>query len=404
MTGAGYNGITIYPAPVYEILDAAVMSGRYGVISEQGGSRSGKTYNTMLWLTMRALSVPGMTISVCRATFPALKGSVMRDFEDILTTYGLWGYVSENKSDHIFTFSNGSWIEFFSVDDEQKLRGRKRRILFLNEGNDITFMEWQQLLLRTTELAIVDYNPSFSEEHWIAALNREAGTYHFITTYDDNPFLEPRVIATIEGLKDKSPSLYKIYREGRQAEVEGLVFRKIEVIDEIPQEVREGARRYRGLDFGFTNDPTAGVDVYLPRWEQTVCYLDELFYRTGMLTSDIIAELRDERDVKTISESADPRLVQEIYRAGINVHPVRKYKGSIEAGVAKMQEYTFRITRRSYNLLKEWRNYVWAKDKEGRQMSVPIDAYNHGIDATRYVFLSEVLGRGDGGRGKFGIA
>lgn len=395
------GSITIHPAPVYEVLDAAALVGRYSVISEQGGARSGKTYNTMLWLTMQALAVPNTSVSVCRATLPALKGSVLRDFKDILTTYDLWGAVNENKSDLVYTFDNGNWIEFFSVDNEQKLRGRKRGILFVNEANELSFMEWQQLQLRTTKLSIIDYNPSFSDEHWIASLNREPDTYHFITTYSDNPFLEQRVIDTIEGLKSKSPALYKIYREGRQAEVEGLVFHNVEIIPDIPQEVLATARRFRGLDFGFTNDPTAGVDVFFPRNEPNVVYLDELFYRTGMLASDIIAELKEGRNIKTISESADPRLVQEIYRGGVNIWPVVKGKGSIEAGITKMLEYTFRITRRSSSVIKEFRNYTWARDKEGKWLSTPIDAYDHSIDATRYVFLSEVLGRGDGSRGKW---
>lgn len=399
MTDGG--GMTICVTPVYEVLDAAALVGRYAVISEQGGARSGKTYNTMLWLTMQALSVPRTSVSVCRATLPALKGSVLRDFRDILTTCGMWDAVTENRSDLVYTFGNGSWIEFFSVDDEQKLRGRKRAILFVNEANELTFMEWQQLQLRTTRLSIMDYNPSFSGEHWIAAVNREPDTYHFITTYTDNPFLERRVIDAIERLKGKSPALYRIYREGMRAEVEGLVFRNMEVVPDIPPEVLGAARHFRGLDFGFTNDPTAGVDVFFPRGEPGVVYIDELFYRTGMLASDIVAELKDGRGVKTISESADPRLVQEIYRGGVNIWPVTKGRGSVEAGITKMLEYKFRITRRSSNVIKEFRNYTWARDKGGKWLSTPIDAYDHAIDAIRYVFLSEVLGRGDGGRGKW---
>ena len=141
--------------------------------------------------------------------------------------------------------------------------------------------------------------------------------------------------------------------------------------------------------------------MFFPRNEPNVVYLDELFYRTGMLASDIIAELKEGRNIKTISESADPRLVQEIYRGGVNIWPVVKGKGSIEAGITKMLEYTFRITRRSSSVIKEFRNYTWARDKEGKWLSTPIDAYDHSIDATRYVFLSEVLGRGDGSRGKW---
>ncbi|MDR1914256.1 MAG: terminase large subunit, partial [Clostridiales bacterium] len=278
-------------------------------------------------------------------------------------------------------------VEFFSTDSEQKLRGGKRDVLFVNEANELAFLEFQQLKMRTTRLAIVDYNPSFSDEHWICELNKDKRTYHFITTYKDNPFLEQVVIDEIESLRTKNSTLWQVYGLGLQAVIEGLIFRNIELIDEIPEYVK---KRWVGLDFGFANDPSAGVDVGLLG---NTLYIDEICYKTQMLSSDIIRVLKREcSGRKIISESADPRLVQEIYNAGVNIHAVVKYKGSIEAGITKMLEYKICITKRSTNVIREFRNYTYRQDKEGKFLNEPIDDFNHAIDAARYVILNEVLG------------
>lgn len=362
----------------------------YTTVSEQGSSRSAKTYNTVIWIVCQCLAVPKTTVSICRATLPSLKGSVLRDFIEILQRIGEYNDKCYNKTDLIYTFPNGSWVEFFSCDNETKLRGRKRKILFVNEANELKFLEWQQLQLRTTQFSIIDYNPSFSDEHWICEVNKDPRTYHFISTYKDNPFLEQKVIDEIESLKRKNYSLWQIYGLGQQAQVEGLVFRNVDVVERIP-ETGYRRRHFLGVDFGYTNDPTAIVDVLIEEETKTL-YIDELCYRTSMLTSDIVAELKPQGVVKVISESADPRLVQEIYRAGINIHPVVKYQGSVEAGLTKMQEYKIVITKHSSNVIKEFRNYTYSQDKEGKWLNIPIDVWNHAIDAIRYVVMNEILG------------
>jgi phage terminase large subunit len=372
---------------VFSEIRKAVDDG-FTTVSLQGSSRSSKTYNTLIWLIAYCLNHRNTRLSVVRATLPALKGSVFIDFREILMNMLLFDEKALNKTEMTYHFPNGSWVEFFSTDSEQKLRGRKRDILFVNEANELNFIEWQQLKMRTSQLAIVDYNPSFTDEHWLCQLNRESRTKHIITTYKDNPFLEQTVIDEIESLKHKNESLWKIYGLGIQAEVEGIVFRNVETVDCIPDYVK---KRWGGLDFGFTNDPTAILDVGL---FDNCLYLDEICYRTQMLSSDIVRVLKAECShlKKFISESADPRLIQEIYRAGINIHPVKKFQGSVEAGIAKMLEYRICVTKRSLNALKEFRNYTYCQDKEGKWLNEPIDAYNHAIDAARYVVISEVLG------------
>ena len=371
---------------IFRDIEQAVAQG-YTTISLQGSARSSKTYNVLIWLIVYCLSHPNTRLSIVRATLPAIKGSVLVDFKEILQRIGIYNERSLNKSELIYTFANGSWAEFFSTDSEQKLRGRKRDILFVNEANELGYIEWQQLKMRTTRLSIIDYNPSFSDEHWICeTVNQDPRTFHSVTTYLDNPFLEQTVIDEIESLREKTQSLWQVYGLGQQAVIEGLVFKHFGICETIPPHVRH---RFIGMDFGFTNDPTAICEVAL---DGDSLYIDEIAYRTQMLSSDIITTLREAAPkMRIISDSADPRLIQEIYRSGIDIHPVKKFPGSIEAGLAKMQEYRIIITKRSTNVAKELRNYTYRQDKDGRWLNVAIDCYNHAIDAVRYVVMEQFM-------------
>ena len=373
----------IQTTEIYNRLDGAAAEG-YTAISLQGSARSGKTYNVMIWLILYALRVPHIKISVVRATLPALKGSVLEDFNTIMHQLGVYNDRHFNKTDLVYWFRSCSTIEFFSASDEQRLRGRKRDILFVNEANELSAIQFQQLKMRTSRLTIIDYNPSFSEEHWIAKdFNRDPRTYHFVSTYKDNPFLEQTIIDEIESLQLKNKSLWQIFGEGKMAQIEGLVFTNVETIATLPEHIK---RTFIGIDFGFTNDPTAIVEV---AYDRQALYLSEVCYRTQMLQQDIIRVLKQHPRTKVISESADPRLIEEIYRAGIDIHAVRKYPGSIEAGVAWMLQHPLRVTAHSTNVLKELHNYVYSQDKEGKLLNTPVDAYNHAIDATRYVCMTQ---------------
>lgn len=358
------------------------------LLSLQGSSRSAKTYSICIYLITELLQTPGTRLSIVRKTLPALKGSVLIDFKEILWRMQLWQEKAFNRTELIYRFKNGSWCEFFSTDDEQKIRGRKRDILFGNEANEISYLEWQQLVMRTTRYAIIDYNPSFSEEHWIEEVNKDPDTYHFISTYKDNPFLEQKIVDDIEKLRGKNESLWTVYGLGLRAVIEGRIFEKYDIVEEIPAWVK---KRWVGIDFGYTNDPTAIVEVAIDGED---LYIDELCYQTRMLTNDIIQILKKAcPNKRIISESADPRLLVEIYNAGINIFPVSKYGGSIEAGITKMQEYNIKITKRSVHVKKEFDNYVYDQDREGNFINQPIDAFNHAIDASRYVILEMVIGR-----------
>lgn len=386
MTAEHKLKVKIQTSPVYGKIDKYIKEG-FTTVSAQGSSRSGKTYNILIWLINYCLNNPKTRLSIVRATLPALRGSVFVDFKDILMDMQIFEDKALNKTEMVYKFPNGSWVEFFSTDSEQKLRGRKRDILFINEANELSFIEFQQLQMRTERFTIIDYNPSFSDDHWICTLNEDPRTKHFITTYKENPFLKQRIVDEIESLQWKNQTLWQVYGLGLRAIIEGLIFKNVTIVDYIPEHVR---KRWRGIDFGYSNDPTAICEVGIL---DNDLYLNEICYRTEMLTSDIIKELNNlEPKLKLISESADPRLVQEIYRAGINIHPVKKFKGSIDAGINKMLEFNIFVTKNSYNAIKELKNYTYQQDKEGKWLNEPIDAYNHLIDSVRYVILEEVLG------------
>lgn len=376
---------------IYTELAEALANG-YTTVSAQGSSRSSKTYNICIFLIVHLLTHPKKSLSVVRATLPALKGSVFRDIQEIIGKMGV--SVRLNKSDFTITFDNGSFIEFFSTDSEQKLRGRKRNILYVNEANELRFIEWQQLKMRTTDFSVMDYNPSFTEGHWICGVNEEKGTYHFVTTYKDNPFLEQTIVDEIESLQWKNPSLWQVYGLGKMAVVEGLVFPKIEEhAQPFPMYILNG-ERYLAVDFGYESDPTAIVDV---AFHDGGIYIDQVCYRTKMRTDEIIRELKSycescHRLFEVVSESADPRLVDEIYAAGVDIKPVRKYAGSVMAGIMKMQEFTLHVTKRSVDVVREFKNYTYRQDKEGNWMNEPVDAFNHAIDAIRYVVLEKKMG------------
>ena len=370
---------------IYRTLSVALGAG-HTVVSAQGSSRSGKTYNILIWLIVYLLEYPATRLSIVRGTLPALKGSVLVDFKEILIAMEIFDDKALNKSDLVYTMPNGSTVDFFSTDSEQKLRGRKRDVLFVNEANELRELEWEQLRMRTSRFAVVDYNPSFSDDHWICSLNKDPKTHHFITTFRDNPFLPQTIVDNLLSLRDKNPSLWRIYGEGQQSQVEGLIFPECEIIDTIP----EGLRHHRvGLDFGFTNDPTAAIRV---SYTADALYLDELIYQPGLFAADIARILKQEVGrMRVIADSAEPRTIAELQRLGLDVHPVSKGKDSVNAGIAKMQVMRLYITRRSVNLLKERSNYTWRQRADGKWLDEPIDAFNHAFDAIRYVVLSELM-------------
>jgi phage terminase large subunit len=355
------------------------------IVIEQGGTRSGKTYNILMWIIFSYCSNnKGKIITICRKTYPALRATAMRDFIDILRLNDLYDENSHNKSSSEFQL-NGNTIEFISLDKPTKIRGRKRDLLYINEANEITFEDWQQLIFRTTGRIIIDYNPS-DEFHFIYdKIKPRDDVDFFITTYKNNPFLSDDIISEIERLKNIDPNYWKVYGLGEIGASKSIIFRVNDCVD-IPD---TATFLSLGMDFGFTNDPTTLVGI----WKQgDDLYLKEYLYKTGLTNRDIDNHLRslDIGKKEIYADSSEPKSIEELYRMGWNIKPATKGQGSINIGIDMMKRYRINITSDSLNMIKEFKNYKWAEDKNGVVLNTPVDMFNHTIDAVRYALYDKL--------------
>ena len=353
------------------------------IIIEQGGTRSGKTYNIILWIIFEYCARNNdKVVTICRKSFPSLRATVLRDFMSILQSNNLYSEKYHNKSNSEY-YLFGNLVEFISLDQPQKIRGRKRDLLFINEGNELFFEDWQQLVFRTQERIVLDFNPS-DEYHWIydKVITREDCDF-FKTTYLDNPFVEDSIIQEIERLRDTDEQYWQIYGLGERAASRSTVFKYYEV-NTIPQEAELIAY---GMDFGYTNDPTTFVSVYT---QGLNLYIKEHLYKTQMTTQDINVFLKEEQLLgKPIyADSAEPRLINELRKMGHNIAPSIKGRDSVNAGIDLLKRYKINVLSSSTNAISEFRNYKWKEDKAGMLINTPEDKHNHIIDSCRYATYS----------------
>jgi phage terminase large subunit len=347
----------------------------------QGGTSASKTFSTLFILINKAMYYDNLEISVVAESIPHLRRGAVRDFEKIMK----WGrrYIesSFNKSLLKYQFQNGSFIEFFSADDSSKLRGARRDILYINECNSISFDAYNELSIRTKKEIYLDYNPT--AEFWVQTeLEGQEDAEKIILTYKDNEALDKGIIDQIEkNIKKAETSNYwrnwvNVYVNGVMGRLEGIVFSNWQTIDTIPKEARLIGI---GVDFGYTNDATAIIEVY--KMNETRI-LNEVTYQTGLLNSDIAKILP--RDVPVYADSAEPKSIADIQRYGITIKGVTKGRDSINYGIDVMQRENYLVTSQSTNLIKELRSYCWDTDKTGKRLNKPIDNFNHAIDAVRY--------------------
>lgn len=348
------------------------------IVVEQGGTRSGKTYNILLWIIFYYCSKnTDKTITIARKTFPAVRSSVMRDFLDILKQVDLYREENHNKSSHEYIL-NGNRVEFISMDQPQKIRGRKRDLAFLNEANELNYEDWQQIIFRTNGRIILDYNPS-DTFHWIydRVIPRDDADF-FQTTYLDNPFLDQTIVDEIERLKETDEHYWRVYGLGERGTNRAQIF-QFTTIQQIPSEAKFLSY---GMDFGFTNDPSALVACYQ---RGNDLYFEEKIYSTGMTNHDLAHKFREleiGRYDEIFADSAEPKSIEELHRMGWNVKPTQKGADSINAGIDMLKRYKLHII--GSNLMKEMENYKWMEDKNGNLLNRPEDKYNHAIDALRY--------------------
>ena len=352
------------------------------VYVNQGGTSSGKTYCIMQRLIAIALTEPYSIITVVGQDLPNLKVGAMRDLKTMLQkSQFLTDQFSENRSDLTFTSPNGSIIEFKSYDDEQDAKSGKRDYLFVNEANGITYGIYWQLQMRTRNKVWLDYNPS--SRFWVHdKVIGGDGVKLIISDHRANRFLTEAEHKRIENTDDRE--LWLVYARGLTGKLTGLVYPRFNVVDRMPP-ISECKAIGHGLDFGFTNDPAALVEVRLAHGE---LWVDEVIYETGLTNPDIANRchaLGITKKHKIVADGAEPKSIQELRNLGLWVVPSVKGADSINAGIDTIRRYPINVTRRSRNIIKEMGIYKYKVDRDGKTTNTPIDKFNHAMDAMRYV-------------------
>jgi phage terminase large subunit len=353
----------------------------------RGGTSSSKTFSIIPMLITYAVQKDNTEISIVSESIPHLRRGAIRDFLKIMQMVGMYDPNKWNKSSLTYTFSNNSFIEFFSADQPDKLRGARRDVLFINECNNVDWESYYQLAIRTRKFIYLDYNPV--TEFWVdTELIGDEDSEMIILTYKDNEALDPSIVAEIEKAREKGETSsywanwFRVYGLGQIGNLEGVIFSNYQLIDTIPDDARLLGC---GVDFGYSVDPTAIVEVYQYNDQRII---KEICYRTGMLNSDIAKVLP--KGVPIYADSAEPKSIEEIRRFGISIKGVTKGKDSINYGIQVMQGQNYMITKDSTNLIKELRGYCWDKGKDGKTLPIPVGD-DHIIDAWRY-FEMESLG------------
>lgn len=350
-------------------------------IINQGGSRSSKTWSLCQLMIIYALQNKNKVISIVRKSFPSLRGTVMRDFFQVLKELDIYSEKHHNKTEHIYTFPNGTIVEFFSLDDSQKVRGRSRDILWANESNELDFEEFTQLNMRTRGNVFVDFNPS-DTEHWLYPLIEREDSILIHSTYKDNPFLNDAIIKEIEELIKTDEDYYNIYALGLPSKSKNTIYNHF---NKYKQDV-EGGDIILGLDFGYKH-PTA---LILGRFVDDICYTKELIYQSHLTTPDLIALMKTVYNdynipmgTTVVCDYARPEIITELNRAGFNcVNAIKNVQEGIDA-VKSTQVF---IDDNSTNLWKESKNYKW-KEVKGVLQDEPVKLWDDALDALRYLVL-----------------
>ena len=345
----------------------------------QGGTSASKTVSIIIYLIALAQSDETPTItSIVSESFPHLKRGAILDFTLIMQQQGYFSDKRWNKTDFTYTFETGSKIEFFSVDQPGKVRGPRRDRLFINEANNISYDTFDQLEVRTKEFIIMDWNPVAEFWYYDKVASRK-DCEHIILTYKDNEALDKRVVDTIEMRRERK-GWWQVYGEGQLGEVEGKIYKEWKIVDEVDHQAR---LQRRGLDFGYSNDPTSIVDIY---YYDGGYVLDELCFQKGLSNNQIADTVKNGREPQTlvIADSAEPKSIDELKSYGINILPAEKGKDSVVNGIQLVQAQRISITKRSINIIKEYRNYLWEVDKDGKILNVPEHTFSHSMDAIRY--------------------
>ena len=347
-----------------------------------GGTAASKTVSIIQILIDKAQRDKSPTLtSITSESMPHLKRGAIRDFLNIMQEQHYFNDDLWNKSDFTYTFETGSKIEFFSLDMPHKVRGPRRERLFINEANNIPLETFDQLEVRTKEEIWLDWNPTNEFWFYTEVLNKRDDVDFEILTYKHNEGCPKEVKDSIERRRENK-NWWRVYGEGQLGEVEGKIYKDWAIIEDIPHEAR--LERY-GLDFGYSNDPTAIVAVY---YYNGGYILDEVTYQKGLSNKQIADILNNQPKALVIADSAEPKSIDEIMSYGVNILASNKGPGSVNQGIAYVQDQRISLTKRSLNLIKEYRNYMWKTDKDGKIINEPDVGWDHGMDGLRYALES----------------
>lgn len=359
----------------------------------QGGTSSGKTIAILQVLFTLAAS-ERCTCTVVGQDVPNLKRGAFRDSLNIYyDNDSLRSFFNVLKGDRVYTGRNGSIIEFVSYEDSQDAKSGKRDYTFLNECDGISYSIFLELYLRTTKKMFLDYNPTV--KFWVHdKLIGEPNVIRYISNHLHNPFLSQEIHDKIEAIKD--PDLFKVYARGKTGKLQGMIY-QYEVIDEMPDNLK---RCYMGLDFGYVNDPSALIKVGMRPGE---LFIDEIYYREGMLIADHLSEMRKigvKRGDIIVADSSRQDTIDELRANGMPVIPSMKGPNSIIPGIDMVKNYKLFVTKNSKNIINELDNYTWASDKNNNPLNMPVDKFNHALDAIRYVVYTLLSDKKSKSRGQ----
>ena len=342
-------------------------------IINQGGSRSSKTYSLCQVIIVYCLQNPNKVVSIVRKTFPALRATVMRDFFEIMKDLGIYDVANHNKSENIYRFGNGSIVEFFSVDDEQKIRGRKRNIGWCNEANELWYEDYQQLNFRTEDKMIFDYNPSDSSS-WLYELPEDESIL-IKSTYKDNPFLPESIKRQIEDLKRTDEALYQIYALGEKTISKTNIYSNWQFVKEKPSRFESFCY---GLDFGY-NHPTALMKVY---WNEKDIFVESVIYESYLTTTMLIERMNElgiDKNADILGDHSRPEIIAEIQIAGYNINNATK---GVKKGIDNVKTFGVYCLDNP-NLKREYENYKWKKVGDSIT-DEPIKLFDDAMDAIQY--------------------
>lgn len=374
--------VRIRTTRVYKANRKAYESGKYRVIANQGSTRSTKTYSVTQLLALYIPNKAKKSISIVSPSLPHLKRGARRDFLEIMEGAALYSDDLFNKTDNIYHYDNGSYVEFFGAEEPGKVRGPGRDILYVNEANLLPFNVYTQLALRTKEIIFLDFNP-VDEASWVYDVADRPGNILIHSTYLDNPFLSREQRDEIESLKDADENLWKVFGLGLRGASSEIIYTHWKV-NEFPSDCEMAY----GVDFGY-NVPSAVVKI---GFKEGACFAQEMLYETKLTTNDLIERLKDlgiNKSDELFCDNAEPKTIEEMTRAGYNAKPAEK---DVYAGIQKVKSMPLYVTADSSNLIKELKSYKWKLDKDGKihPDEIPVKFNDHILDALRYCIYTKL--------------